>query len=168
MVKVKQVATKKPRYGAYIADIPLRKAIKTATSFGSDLKVDYFGKKNRAEEIIASVKKFKKLRLIAETTGEEEGENNNLSQGNKKPRFSLFSIPRRPFQSLVKIIAQVYMRDCRFSFDALEALQLATEDFMVGFFEDASICMRHAGRKTLQLKDIALAGRLRRVDYEPL
>lgn len=86
----------------------------------------------------------------------------------RKSRFMEYSIPRRSFQRLCRDIAYKYMPECRFTLQALMALQMAIEDFMVGIFEDAAMCMRHAKRKTLLVKDIELVAKLRKLEYEPL
>jgi len=49
----------------------------------------------------------------------------------------------------------------RFQSKALEALQEATEAFLVSLFTDANLCAIHAKRVTIQQKDIQLARRLR-------
>lgn len=74
-------------------------------------------------------------------------------------------IPRLPFMRIVKEIMmemipfdkQLY----RIQSLALEALQEMTELYFVHFFEDAMLCAIHAGRVTLQPKDIRLARRIR-------
>lgn len=70
------------------------------------------------------------------------------------------SIPKRTFQKLVKKIAFNDYSNFRFTPEALSALQTAAEDFMVGFFEDAVMCMQHAKRKTLMKKDMEMVERL--------
>ena len=45
---------------------------------------------------------------------------------------------------------------------ALEALQEATEAYLVGLFEDTNICAIHGGRVTIQPRDMQLALRLRK------
>jgi histone H3-like centromeric protein A len=44
---------------------------------------------------------------------------------------------------------------------ALMALQEASEAYLVSIFEDANLCAIHAGRVTLQVKDMKLAARIR-------
>ena len=44
---------------------------------------------------------------------------------------------------------------------ALEALQEATEAYLVGLFEDTNLCALHANRVTIQPRDMQLARRLR-------
>ena len=67
---------------------------------------------------------------------------------------------RLPFQRLVRELAQDIKTDLRFQSSAIMALQEATEAFMVGVFEDANLCAKHACRTTLKTKDILLARRI--------
>lgn len=71
-------------------------------------------------------------------------------------------IPRQPFSRLIRAIAAHYEKpELRFRCSALEALQEATEAFLVGLLHDASICSLHGRRVTLMPKDLQLAMRLR-------
>ncbi|OSX76068.1 hypothetical protein BU14_0154s0024 [Porphyra umbilicalis] len=70
-------------------------------------------------------------------------------------------IPKRPFQRLVKEVAQNYKTDLRFQSTALVVLQEAAEDYIVGVMEDSVLCAVHGGRQTLMAKDMALARRIR-------
>ncbi len=49
----------------------------------------------------------------------------------------------------------------RFQSQALLALQEAAESFLVGLFEDATLCAIHAKRVTIMKKDFDLALRIR-------
>ncbi|KAF2253714.1 histone-fold-containing protein [Trematosphaeria pertusa] len=73
-------------------------------------------------------------------------------------------ILKAPFQRLVREIAQgVTTQDGpdRWQSQAIQALQEATEAFLVSLFHDANLCAIHAKRVTIQQKDIQLARRLR-------
>lgn len=70
-------------------------------------------------------------------------------------------IPQAPFQRLVREIAQDYKNDLRFQASAVNALQQAAEDYLVGLFDDANFCAIHAKRVTMMPKDIQLARRIR-------
>ena len=78
---------------------------------------------------------------------------------------------RTPFNKLIKEISQEY-RICpdgpgtpsaqvRFQSTALAALQEATENFLVGLFEDVNLLAVHAKRVTVMPCDIHLALRIR-------
>ena len=69
-------------------------------------------------------------------------------------------IRRRPFQRLVREIAQDFKTDLRFQSAAILCLQEAAEAYLVGLFEDAVLCAIHARRVTIMPKDIQLARRI--------
>ncbi|KAF2474151.1 histone-fold-containing protein [Lindgomyces ingoldianus] len=72
-----------------------------------------------------------------------------------------------PFARVVKEIANRYNWDeqtgnsLRWQSGAIQALQEATEAYLVSLFTDANLCAIHAKRVTIQQKDIQLARRLR-------
>lgn len=70
-------------------------------------------------------------------------------------------IRKLPFQRLVRAVAQEYMSDVRFQSSAIEALQEATESYLVSLFEDVNLCAIHARRVTIMPKDMQLARRIR-------
>jgi len=84
-----------------------------------------------------------------------------LPEIRKFQRFTKLLILKRPFQRLVKEVAQNYKTDLRFQSTALVVLQEAAEDFIVGVMEDSVLCAVHGGRQTLMAKDMALARRNR-------
>merc|ERR1712212_623229 len=70
-------------------------------------------------------------------------------------------IRKLPFQRLVREIAQDFKTDLRFQSSAVMALQEASEAYLVGLFEDTTLCAIHAKRVTIMPKDIQLARRIR-------
>jgi histone H3 len=58
-------------------------------------------------------------------------------------------IRRAPFQRLVREIAQDYKSDLRFQQSAVDALQEASESYLVSLFEDTNLCAIHARRVTV-------------------
>ncbi|KAL4854703.1 histone H3 [Chlorella vulgaris] len=70
-------------------------------------------------------------------------------------------IRKRPFQRLVREIAQDFRPDLRFQSSALQCLQEAAEAYIVGLFEDTHLACLHAGRVTIKPKDMQLARRIR-------
>ena len=70
-------------------------------------------------------------------------------------------IRKLPFQRLVREIAQDFKTDLRFQGSAVQALQEASEAYLVGLFEDTNLCAIHAKRVTIMPKDIQLARRIR-------
>jgi histone H3 len=70
-------------------------------------------------------------------------------------------IRKIPFQRLVREIALDLRTDIRVQSAALAALQAATEDYLVGLFEDTNLCAHHAKRVTIMPRDMQLARRIR-------
>ena len=70
-------------------------------------------------------------------------------------------IRKAPFARLVREIAQDFKTDLRFQYQAIMALQEASEAYLVGLFEDTNLCAIHAKRQTIMPKDIQLARRIR-------
>uniref|UniRef100_A0A8D1A2F5 Core Histone H2A/H2B/H3 domain-containing protein n=1 Tax=Sus scrofa TaxID=9823 RepID=A0A8D1A2F5_PIG len=70
-------------------------------------------------------------------------------------------IRKLPFQCLVWEIAQDFKTDLGFQRAAIGALQEASEAYLVGLFEDTSLCVIHAKHVTMMPKDIQLACRIR-------
>ena len=71
-------------------------------------------------------------------------------------------IRKRPFQRLVREIAQDFKNDLRFQSTAIMALQEAAEAYLVGLFEDTNLIAIHAKRVTIMPKDIRTVRRIRR------
>ncbi|KAH0944822.1 hypothetical protein HN011_004425 [Eciton burchellii] len=75
-----------------------------------------------------------------------------------------FLIPKLPFARIVReILVDLFPRQdiVRIQATALEALQEATEMYIVQFFEDAMLLSLHAKRVTLLQNDMILMRRLR-------
>lgn len=71
-------------------------------------------------------------------------------------------IRKAPFQRLCRDIAYgVKTEAFRWQGSALQALQEATEHYLVDLFADCNLCAIHAKRVTIQPKDMTLARRLR-------
>lgn len=72
-------------------------------------------------------------------------------------------IARLPFQRLVRSITMDLNPegDLRYKSEALEALQEATEMYLVGLLEDTNLCAIHAKRVTIKPSDLQLARRIR-------
>lgn len=56
---------------------------------------------------------------------------------------------------------------CRWRVDAIEAVQVACESYLVGLMEDANICAIHGKRVTIMPKDLHLARRIRGMRDDP-
>ena len=68
---------------------------------------------------------------------------------------------RLPFQRLVRELASDLNPELRFQASSLQALQEATESYVVGLFEDVNLCALHAKRVTIMSRDMHLARRIR-------
>ena len=80
-------------------------------------------------------------------------------------------LPRASFQRVVRAITMEMDHTLRFQSQALQALQEASEAYIVGLFEDTNLCAIHAKRVTVQRKDMDLARRIRgdrNFDYRDL
>lgn len=69
--------------------------------------------------------------------------------------------PKTSFSRLVREVGQDYKTDVRFSSLALQAIQVATESYLIDVLEEANICALHAKRVTVSSQDIQLAMRIR-------
>lgn len=70
-------------------------------------------------------------------------------------------LSKRPFQRLVREVAQEFKCDLRFQAAAIEALQEAAENYLVDLFGDTNLCCLHAKRVTIFPTDMKLARRIR-------
>lgn len=71
-------------------------------------------------------------------------------------------IRRMPFQRFVREITQdMFPKAYRFQQSSIDALQEASEAYLVGLFEDTNLCAIHAKRVTIMPKDMQLARRIR-------
>ena len=179
MPKVKQIRTKQTRCRLATSPPPKR-AVKGVTR--APIKPSPTFKRlptipPKIGRIISLAKKFKKPNKKSPSPAKkppsrakkvkiDQTETKELAKPEIKPIS--FCIPTKTFQRLCREISLTQVPDCRFTVNALESLQMALEDFMVGFFEDAALCMRYSNRKTLCVKDIELVSKLRKFDYEPI
>ena len=115
-----------------------------------------------------------KLRSRPKTLNTRHGRDSNASRGGvKKPhryrpgtvslreirkfqKSTDLLIRQRPFQRLVREIAQHIKPDIRFQSSALAALQEASEDFLVKMFDQVNILAIHAGRVTIKSTDVSV------------
>lgn len=70
-------------------------------------------------------------------------------------------IRKMPFQRLVREIAHTCFNNLRFQRSTIEALQEASEAYLVNLFEDTHLCAIHAKRLTIKPQDMQLARRIR-------
>lgn len=66
------------------------------------------------------------------------------------------------FAKLCKEITQDFAEDLRWSNDALAYVQMFIEDYLIALFEHVNLCAIHAGRMTIEPKDLQLVHRIYR------
>lgn len=74
-------------------------------------------------------------------------------------------IPKSNFERLMREVAQDFQEDLRFSAGVSDLLQLTTEDYLTNLCHGANLCAIHAGRETLQPKDIQLVRHIRNESF---
>jgi len=84
-----------------------------------------------------------------------------LSEIRKFQKSTDLLIHRLPFTRLVKEITLKFHHSLQWQNIALEAIQHAAEDYLIGLMEDANLSALHAKRVTIMPKDIRLARRIR-------
>jgi histone H3/H4 len=89
--------------------------------------------------------------------------NKPLQRLKDKKSVEELCIRKLPFQRLVReiVINYSYEEPFRFTPHALQALHVASEDYLIALFEDSYLCALHAKRVTLMKKDMTLARRIR-------
>ena len=105
---------------------------------------------NRKRKSMISYNRRKKVINSARLSGTREMKNK-------------LEINKKAFSRLVANITDTMFpnQGIRFSLRGLAALHVASEDYLVGLFEDSYLCALHAKRVTLMRKDMTLARRLR-------
>ena len=86
----------------------------------------------------------------------------------KYQRSTDLLLRRLPFARVVKEITRKYHHSMRWRVDAIEALQVSCEDYIVNLMEDANLCAIHGKRVTIMPRDIRLARRIRGVAEDPI
>ena len=79
----------------------------------------------------------------------------------KQQKLTNLSFARGPFKRLIREVAQEFADDLRFTDDAFTMIQIVVENHLIDLFNAANLTAIHAGRQTVQPKDIQLARRLR-------
>ena len=120
--------------------------IKDEESEAEEEKITY----NKKRKSMLSYNRRKKVTNSARVSGTREMKNK-------------LEINKKAFSRLVADITDTMFPDqgLRFSLRGLAALHVASEDYLVGLFEDSYLCALHAKRVTLMKKDMTLARRLR-------
>jgi histone H3/H4 len=121
-------------------------------------------KNEKSEEKEAEIEKNKFLKK-GHTVSRKSFElrNKPLQRIKDKKNVEELCIRKLPFQRLVREIVMNYSYEepFRFTPHALQALHVASEDYLTALFEDSYLCALHAKRVTLMKKDMTLARRIR-------
>ena len=107
-----------------------------------------------AVEFFASGDEALKERAVAHSFAE------SLWEIRHEQRSVKLVLPALPFQRLVREVAQELKSDLSFEPDAMLALQVGTEAYLVSLFEDTVFNAIHGGRDMIAPKDIQLARRI--------
>jgi histone H3 len=104
---------------------------------------------------------FKKGHIIGKDANEMR--NKPFKRIKQLKNTEMLSIRKLPFQRLVREISHDFTEydPFRYTPQALLALHVASEDYLVALFEDSYLCALHANRVTLMKKDLNLARRIR-------
>ena len=114
------------------------------------------------EEVIKEKKEFyRKGHIIGKEAFEIR--NKPFKRIKNLKNSEILSIRKLPFQRLIRQISSEFKTDDHFRYtpQALLALHVASEDYLIALFEDSYLCALHANRITLMKKDINLARRIR-------
>jgi len=84
-----------------------------------------------------------------------------LREVRKFQRGTELLIQKAPFQRLVRELAAQQKDGLRFQSAAVQAIQEATESYVISLLADTNLCAIHTRRVTIQPKDVQLALRLR-------
>ena len=120
-------------------------------------------KKNESNQVIGEQKLFNKKRKSMLTYNRRKKIENSARLSETREMKSRLEISKKAFSSLVQSITQTMFpnQGYNFSLRGIAALHVASEDYLVGLFEDSYLCALHAKRITLMKKDMTLARRLR-------
>lgn len=110
---------------------------------------------NKSEQVGNQKKKGKKKRLRFKPGMKALREIRNFQKSTD------LLIHKLPFVRLVKEITLNFHHSLQWQSIALEAIQHASEDYIIGLMEDANLSALHAKRVTIMPKDIQLARRIR-------
>jgi len=119
----------------------------------------------RAKKGLGS-KKSKAPKAAASTTGTKRAHKWRpgtvaLREIRKFQKSTELLIQRAPFQRLVRELAAAQKEGLRFQSSAVQAIQEATESYVISLLADTNLCAIHTRRVTIQPKDVQLALRLR-------
>ena len=119
--------------------------------------------KDEEKELEEETKNYNKKRKSRLSYNRRKKVTNSARISETREMKNKLEINKKAFSKLVADITETMFPDqgIRFSLRGLAALHVASEDYLVGLFEDSYLCALHAKRVTLMKKDMTLARRLR-------
>jgi histone H3 len=88
-----------------------------------------------------------------------------LKHTTKFRKSSVLILPKQTFRRICDEITDAKVSECHLGSDAVDALQHASEAFLVGLFQDANLCAMHGKRQTVRVQDVRLCRLIRGRDY---
>ena len=115
------------------------------------------------EELNQEKKMYNKQRKSIKSYNRRKKVTNSARISGTKGMEDKLEINKKAFSKLVYDITDTMFpgQGIRFSLRGIAALHVASEDYLIGLFEDSYLCALHAKRVTLMKKDMTLARRLR-------
>ena len=115
------------------------------------------------EELNKEKKKYNNQRKSMISYNRRKKVENSARLSQTREMENKLLISKRAFAKLVHEITETLFPEQGFSFSlrGISALHVASEDYLIGLFEDSYLCALHAKRVTLMKKDMTLARRLR-------
>nr|UXY87015.1 centromeric histone-3 like protein [Cryptomonas paramecium] len=104
------------------------------------------------------LQKSRELKIVSKRYKNSE---KTLNEIRKFQKSTDLLIHRLPFARLIKEITSNYHHSLQWQSTAIEAIQHACEDYLVGLMEDANLSALHAKRITIMPKDLHLARKIR-------
>ena len=120
-------------------------------------------RKNELKELMDEQKKFNITRKSMASYNRRKKFENSARLSETREMITRLEISKKAFSALVQDITQTLFpkQGFNFSLRGIAALHVASEDYLIGLFEDSYLCSLHAKRVTLMRKDVNLARRLR-------
>ena len=118
---------------------------------------------NEEEQLEEEKKNYNKKRKSMISYNRRKKVTNSARISETREMKDKLEINKKAFSRLVADITDTMFPEqgIRFSLRGMAALHVASEDYLVGLFEDSYLCALHAKRVTLMKKDMTLARRLR-------
>jgi histone H3/H4 len=128
-----------------------------------NLKDSNMNKLKERKELNREKKEYNNQRKSMISYNRRKKVENSARLSQTKEMESKLIISKRAFAKLVHEITETLFPEqgFRFSLRGISALHVASEDYLIGLFEDSYLCALHAKRVTLMKKDMTLARRLR-------